>query len=277
MSKLVARLATVGLTKVLNVADCACGSGSLLLQVGEYVDVAKYYGQELTSSTYNLARMNMILHGIDYKNFSIINVDTLEDDTTFADEKYTVQVANPPYSTKWSADSRFLDDDRFSPYGKLAPSSKADFAFVQHMVYHMASGDSRIAVLLPHGVLFRGGSEETIRQYLINDLNVIDEIIGLPANCFQGTSIPVCCIVLKKERNGNSDNICFIDASREFEPGKAMNYLTDEHIEKIVTAYTERKDIDKYCHIATKEEIIENGYNLNIPRYVNTYLKSRKL
>lgn len=271
MSKLVARLATVGLTKVLNVADCACGSGSLLLQVGEYVDVAKYYGQELTSSTYNLARMNMILHGIDYKNFSIINVDTLEDDTTFADEKYTVQVANPPYSTKWSADSRFLDDDRFSPYGKLAPSSKADFAFVQHMVYHMASGDSRIAVLLPHGVLFRGGSEETIRQYLINDLNVIDAIIGLPANCFQGTSIPVCCIVLKKERNGNSNNICFIDASREFEPGKAMNYLTDEHIEKIVTAYTERKDIDKYCHIATKEEIIENGYNLNIPRYVNTF------
>ena len=116
MSKLVARLATVGLTKVLNVADCACGSGSLLLQVGEYVEVAKYYGQELTSSTYNLARMNMILHGIDYKNFSIINVDTLEDDTTFADEKYTIQVANPPYSTNWSANPKFLEDDRFSAF-----------------------------------------------------------------------------------------------------------------------------------------------------------------
>lgn len=270
MSKLVARLATVGLTKVLNVADCACGSGSLLLQVGEYVEVAKYYGQELTSSTYNLARMNMILHGIDYKNFSIINVDTLENDSIFGDEKYTVQVANPPYSTKWSADAKFLDDERFSPYGKLAPSSKADFAFVQHMVYHMANGDSRIAVLLPHGVLFRGAAEGTIREYLIKDINVIDAIIGLPANCFQGTSIPVCCIVLKKERNGNSGNICFIDASKEFEKGKTQNYLTDEHIEKIVNAYTERKDIDKYCHIASLEEIEQNDYNLNIPRYVDT-------
>lgn len=271
MSKLVARLATVGLTKVLNVADCACGSGSLLLQVGEYVDVAKYYGQELTSSTYNLARMNMILHGIDYKNFSIINVDTLEDDTTFADEKYTIQVANPPYSTKWSADSKFMEDDRFSPYGKLAPSSKADFAFVQHMVYHMANGDSRIAVLLPHGVLFRGGSEETIRQYLIKDLNVIDAIIGLPANCFQGTGIPVCCIVLKKERNGNSDNICFIDASREFETGRSQNYITEEQMEKIVSTYTNRVDVDKYCHIASIEELEQNNFNLNIPRYVDTF------
>ena len=270
MSKLVARLATVGLTKVLNVADCACGSGSLLLQVGEYVEVAKYYGQELTSSTYNLARMNMILHGIDYQNFHIINVDTLEDDSTFADERYSIQVANPPYSTNWSADSKFLDDDRFSPYGKLAPKTKADLAFVQHMVYHMANGDSRIAVLLPHGVLFRGAAEEVIREYLIKDLNVIDAIIGLPANCFQGTSIPVCCIVLKKERNGNSDNICFIDASKEFEKGKAQNYITDEHIDKIVSAYSDRKDIEKYCHIATLQEIEENDYNLNIPRYVDT-------
>lgn len=270
MSKLVARLATVGLSKVLSVADCACGSGSLLLQVGQYVEVAKYYGQELTSSTYNLARMNMILHDIDYKNFSIINVDTLENDETFADEKYTIQVANPPYSTKWSADAKFMDDERYSPYGKLAPKTKADFAFVQHMVYHMANGDSRIAVLLPHGVLFRGAAEGTIRKYLIDDLNVIDAVIGLPANCFQGTSIPVCCLVLKKERNGNSGNICFIDASKEFEKGKQQNYITDEHIDKIVNAYTNREDIEKYCHIATLEEIKENDYNLNIPRYVDT-------
>lgn len=273
MSKLVARLATVGLTKVLNVADCACGSGSLLLQVGEYVDVAKYYGQELTSSTYNLARMNMILHNIDYKNFSIINVDTLEDDSTFADEKYTIQVANPPYSTKWSADPKFMDDDRFSPYGKLAPSSKADFAFVQHMVHHMANGDSRISVLLPHGVLFRGGSEETIRKYLVKDLNVIDAIIGLPANCFQGTAIPVCCIVLKKERNGNSNNICIIDASQEFVQGKNMNYISEDHINKIVSTYENRQNVDRYCTIATMEEIESNDYNLNIPRYVDTFEK----
>ncbi len=270
MSKLVAKLATVGLTKVLSVCDAACGSGSLLLQVGDYVDIAKYYGQEKVSSTYNLARMNMILHGIDYNRFSIVNVDTLEDDSNFENERFTIQVANPPYSAKWSADSRFLDDERFSPYGKLAPKSKADFAFVQHMVYHMANGDSRIAVLLPHGVLFRGGSEETIRKYLIEDLNVIDAIIGLPENCFQGAGLAVCCLVLKKERNGNSNNICFIDASKEYEIGRTINYITEEHIEKIVKTYTERVDVEKYCHIATIDEIKENDFNLNIPRYVDT-------
>lgn len=271
MSKLVARLATVGLTKVLNVADCACGSGSLLLQVGQYVDVSKYYGQELTSTTYNLARMNMILHGIDYKNFNIINVDTLEDDTTFADETFMVQVANPPYSANWSADSRFMDDDRFSPYGKLAPKSKADFAFVQHMIYHMANGDSRISVLLPHGVLSRAGSEETIRKYIVKDLNLIDAIVGLPINCFQGTGTPVCCIVLKKERGENSNNICFIDASQHYTHGQALNHITDDDIEEIVKAYTERKDVDKFCHVADMSEIIANGYDLNIASYIDSF------
>ena len=271
MSKLVARLATVGLSDVLSACDPACGSGSLLLQVGEYANVRKYFGQEMTSSTYNLARMNMILHDIRYQNFNIVNVDTLEDDSNFEDERFTVQVANPPYSTKWSADIKFLEDERFSAYGKLAPSSKADFAFVQHMIYHMADGDSRIAVLLPHGVLFRGSSEEVIRKYIVKELNYLDAVIGLPANCFQGTSIPVACLVFKKERNGNSDDICFIDASKEFVAGKAMNYITDEHIDKIVKTYEERKEVEKYCHIAKMEEIIENDYNLNIPRYVDTF------
>ncbi len=271
MSKLVARLATVGLSDVLSACDPACGSGSLLLQVGEYANVRKYFGQEMTSSTYNLARMNMILHDIRYQNFNIVNVDTLEDDSNFEDERFTVQVANPPYSTKWSADIKFLEDERFSAYGKLAPSSKADFAFVQHMIYHMADGDSRIAVLLPHGVLFRGSSEEVIRKYIVKELNYLDAVIGLPANCFQGTSIPVACLVFKKERNGNSDNICFIDASKEFVAGKAMNYITDEHIDKIVKTYEERKEVEKYCHIAKMDEIIENDYNLNIPRYVDTF------
>lgn len=271
MSKLVARLATVGLSDVLSACDPACGSGSLLLQVGEYANVRKYFGQEMTSSTYNLARMNMILHDIRYQNFNIVNVDTLEDDSNFEDERFTVQVANPPYSTKWSADIKFLEDERFSAYGKLAPSSKADFAFVQHMIYHMADGDSRIAVLLPHGVLFRGSSEEVIRKYIVKELNYLDAVIGLPANCFQGTSIPVACLVFKKERNGNSNDICFIDASKEFVAGKAMNYITDEHIDKIVKTYEERKEVEKYCHIAKMDEIIENDYNLNIPRYVDTF------
>ena len=269
MSKLVAKLATVGLSEARTVSDCACGSGGLLLQVGKYIKVGQYYGQELTSTTYNLARMNMLLHGIPYNNFEITNCDTLEDDK-YEDRRYTVQVANPPYSTNWSANSKFLDDERFSAYGKLAPKSAADFAFVQHMIYHMDT-DGRIAVLLPHGVLFRGNAEETIRKYIVKDLNYLDAVIGLPANCFQGTSIPVCCLVLKRERNGNSNNICFIDASKYYTQGKAQNSISQEDIDRIVNAYTERKDIDKFCHIATMEEIEENDYNLNIPRYVDTF------
>ncbi|MBK5261041.1 MAG: type I restriction-modification system subunit M [Peptostreptococcaceae bacterium] len=270
MSKLLARLGCLGLTDVLSASDCACGSGSLLLQVGKYAKVRSYYGQELTSTTYNLARMNMLLHGVPYQNFEIANCDTLEDDTHFEELQFTVQVANPPYSTSWSADPKFLDDERFSAYGKLAPKSKADLAFVQHMIHHMAD-DGRIAVLLPHGVLFRGAAEEAIRKYIINDLNYLDAVIGLPANCFHGTTIPVCCLVFKKERNGNSNNICIIDASNYFTSGKAMNYITDEDIDRIVDAYIGRCDIEKYCHIASLEEVKENNYNLNIPRYVDTF------
>lgn len=270
MSKLVARLATLGLKDVLSAFDCACGSGSLLLQVGEYANVRKYYGQELTSSTYNLARMNMILHDIDYKNFHIINVDTLENDEEFKDESFTVQVANPPYSTSWSADPKFLEDERYSAYGKLAPKSKADFAFLQHMIHHM-DDDGRIVVLLPHGVLFRGGAEETIRKYIVEELNYLDAVIGLPANCFQGTAIPVCCLVLKKNRNGNSDNIFFIDASKYYSSGKSMNYITEEDIDRIINAYEKREKIDKFSYKAYMNEIIENDYNLNIPRYVDSF------
>lgn len=161
------------------------------------------------------------------------------------------------------------DDPRFNTYGKFAPKSKADFAFVQHMVYHM-DDDGRIAVLLPHGVLFRGAGEAVIRKHLIEKLNVIDAIIGLPANLFFGTSIPVCIIVCKKNRNGNSDNILFIDASKEFQAGKKQNVLTDENIQKILKTYQDRVDVEKYAHVATMKEIEENDFNLNIPRYVDT-------
>ena len=271
MSRLVARLATIGLTNVRSAFDCACGSGSLLLMVGDYVNVRKYYGQELTSSTYNLARMNMMLHGIRFQNFEIINVNTLENDERFGDLKFDVQVANPPYSAKWSADPKFLEDERYSDYGKLAPKSKADFGFLQHMIYHMEKGDSRIAILLPHGILFRGGAKETIRKYIVKKLNYLDAVIGLPANCFHGTTIPVCCLVIKKERNGNSDNICFIDASQYYHSGKNMNYIDEQDIDRIVDAYINRKPINKFCHIATLDEIVENEYNLNISRYVDSF------
>lgn len=217
----------------------------------------------------NLKEFSMILRGIPYRNFNIYNGDTLEHDY-FGDMKFRVQVANPPYSAKWSGDLSFMEDPRFNEYGKLAPKSKADFAFVQHMVHHMDE-DGRAVMLLPHGVLFRGAAEEVIRKHLIQKLNVLDAVIGLPANLFFGTGIPVCVLVLKRERNGNSDNILFIDASNDFEAGKNQNILRECDIDKIVETYERREDVDKYAHVATMQEIEENGFNLNIPRYVDTF------
>ena len=274
-AELLCRLACLGLTDIKDAADPTCGSGSLLLRLKKYANVRNYWGQELTSTTYNLARMNMILRGIDYKNFEIFNDDTLERDH-FENLKFRVQVANPPYSANWSADAKFLEDERFNEYGKLAPKSKADFAFVQHMISHM-DDDGRIAVLLPHGVLFRGAAEETIRKYIIEKLNILDAVIGLPANLFFGTGIPVCVLVLKKNRNANSNNILFIDASKEFEAGKNQNILRDCDIDKIVETYEKRVEVEKYSHVATMEEIAENGFNLNIPRYVDTFEKEEEI
>src|SRR5699024_4881446 len=177
--------------------------------------------------------------------------------------------ANPPYSAKWSGDASFLDDDRFSDYGKLAPKSKADFAFIQHMVHYL-DDNGTMAVVLPHGVLFRGAEEGTIRKYLIENKNYLDAVIGLPANIFYGTSIPTCILVFKKNRQ-TDDDVLFIDASHTFEKGKNQNHLRDEDVEKILETYRNRETVDKYSYAATLEEIEENDYNLNIPRYVDTF------
>lgn len=284
VSTLLAKLVTVGLNEVKNAADCCAGSGSLLLEVKNNLPehkVGHFYGQEMNSTTYNLYRMNMLLHGVPYKNFTAYNDDTLKKDNFYEDGKpvlFDVQVSNPPYSAVNSAAApSYLDDERYSACGVLAPKNKADWAFVEHMVYHMAE-DGRIAVLLPHGVLFRGSAEETIRKYMIDKLNVLDAVIGLPANMFHGTSIPVCCLVLKKKRNGNSDNIIFIDASKEFVSGKQMNSLSGEQIDKIVNAYTDRKNIEKYAYVASMEEITgKNNFNLNIPRYVDTFEEEEQI
>ncbi len=272
-STLCATLASLGLDEAKAVGDCTCGSGSMLLDVRKHLTtgrVGHFYGQENNPTTYNLARMNMLMHGIDYQDFSIYKGDTLTNDMYGPDLKLTVQVCNPPYSLKWDAKPEFTDDPRYSGVDKLAPKSHADLAFLQHMVYHMDEADGRVAVLLPHGVLFRGGAEEEIRKWLINNLNRLDAIIGLPANLFHGTSIPVCILVLKSKRNGNGKNILFIDASKEFIKGKNQNELSDEHIKKIIDTYSKRVDVEKYAHVATIDEIKANDYNLNIPRYVNT-------
>jgi type I restriction enzyme M protein len=265
-AELLCRLACDGLTDVKEACDPTCGSGSLLLRLQNYANVRMFFGQELTAQTYNLARMNMILRGVPYRNFQIFNGDTLVNDN-FGGHKFRVQVANPPYSAKLANPTAMADDPRFNEYGKLVPDSKADLAFVQHMVYHM-DDDGRIAVLLPHGALFRMKSEDTIRRYLIEKLNVIDAVIGLPSNLFFGTGIPVVVLVLKKNRNGNADNICFIDASREYEKGNKSNYLTSDNIEKILAAYRERKDIRQYCHVAPISEVAANEFKLNILAYV---------
>ncbi len=269
VSIVLSKLVTTGKTKLRSVYDPTCGSGSLLLRVAKEVEeVTNFYGQELNRTTYNLARMNMILHGVHYRDFDIKQEDTLEH-PQHLEHHFEAIVANPPFSANWSANQLFMSDDRFSQYGKLAPKSKADFAFVQHMIYQLAE-NGQMAVVLPHGVLFRGGAEGHIREYLIKDKNYLDAVIGLPANIFYGTSIPTCILVFKKCKE-NPDNILFIDASEHFDKVKTQNILRVEDINKIITTYRERKTEDKYSYVATLEEVAENDYNLNIPRYVDTF------
>ena len=265
------------------ICDPTCGSGSLLLTVqdevpgGTNTGAVKFYGQELNTTTYNLARMNLMMHGVSFQNMNLSNADTLEIDWPDGpDEKgvdhprsFDAVVANPPYSAHWDNSESKLKDARFKDYGKLAPKTKADYSFVLHGLYHL-NEEGTMAIVLPHGVLFRGAAEGTIRQNLIEHPsgNHIYAIIGLPSNLFYGTSIPTIVMVLKKKRT--SKDILFIDASNEFEKGKNQNRLSDNNIEKIISTYRERKDVPKYAHLASIEEIRQNDYNLNIPRYVDT-------
>ncbi len=269
VSRILAKIVTTGKTRLKNVYDPTCGSGSLLLRVAKEVkDVGEFFGQESINTTYNLARMNMILHDIHYRKFNIKQEDTLEN-PQHIDKKFEAIVANPPFSANWSASQLHMSDERFSQYGKLAPQSKADYAFIQHMVHHLAENGT-MAVVMPHGVLFRGAAEGHIRRFLIEEKNYLDAVIGLPANIFYGTSIPTCVLVFKKCRI-NPKDILFIDASKGFEKVKNQNILRDEDIEKIIETYRERKAEDKYSYVAPLKEIAENDYNLNIPRYVDTF------
>lgn len=269
VSKVLAKIVTTGKDRLKSVYDPTCGSGSLLLRVAREVDsVGDFYGQEMNRTTYNLARMNMILHGIHYRNFDLRQEDTLEK-PQHKGLRFEAVVANPPFSAKWSRNPLFESDDRFSQYGRLAPKSKADFAFVQHMIHHLDE-NGIMAVVLPHGVLFRGAAEGAIRQYLIRNRNWLDAVIGLPANIFYGTSIPTCVLVFKKCREQPKD-ILFIDASAYFEKAKNQNYLRDQDVDKIIRTYRERLEEEKYSYRASLEEIEENDFNLNIPRYVDTF------
>ena len=268
VSEILSEIVVTGKTRLKSVYDPTCGSGSLLLRTARGGNADTIYGQEKNPTTFNLCRMNMLLHGIKYKDFEIHNGDTLENDE-LGEHQFDAVVANPPFSAEWTAAEKFNNDDRFSKAGVLAPKSKADYAFILHMLYHLNDGGT-MACVAPHGVLFRGAAEGKIRRFLIEKKNYIDAIIGLPANIFYGTSIPTCILVMKKCRQSD-DNILFIDASKEFEKVKTQNKLRPEHIQKIIETYRTRAEIEKYSHCATLKEIEENDYNLNIPRYVDTF------
>jgi len=254
-----------------HIYDPAMGSGSLMLNIRQYLknpEKTYYHGQELNTTTYNLARMNLILHSVDREQMRLNNGDTLDADwPTDEPHLFNAVVMNPPYSAKWSAADKFLSDARFEKYGKLAPKSKADFAFLLHGFYHLKESGT-MGIVLPHGVLFRGAAEGVIRKILIES-GAIEAVIGLPANIFYGTSIPTVVLVLKKNRA--TRDILFIDASRGFEKQKNQNNLRQEDIDKIVAAYKSRGNMEKYAHLASYDEIVANDYNLNIPRYVDTF------
>ena len=259
-----------------NLLDFACGSGSLLINVKKQLEpnsIGQIYGQEKNITTYNLARMNMILHGFKDSEFQIFHGDSLLNDWDILSEMNPAKklecdavVANPPFSYRWEPNDALAEDFRFKSYG-LAPKSAADFAFLLHG-FHFLSDEGTMAIILPHGVLFRGGTEEKIRTKLLKDGN-IDTIIGLPANLFFSTGIPVCILVLKKCKK--FDDVLFINASEYYDRGKRQNVLLAEHIEKIVETYQYRKEDDKkYSRRVSMEEIEKNGFNLNISRYVST-------
>ncbi|MBS9336813.1 type I restriction-modification system subunit M [Fructobacillus papyrifericola] len=282
VSKILAKLVALDAKQdgQFTVYDPAMGSGSLLLTVQDQLPNGKekgrvaFEGQELNTTTYNLARMNLMMHGIDYQNMDLRNADTLEDDWPSREENgvmapvtFDAVVANPPYSAKWDNNDNKMKDPRFKDFGKLAPKTKADYAFVLHGLYHL-DREGTMAIVLPHGVLFRGAAEGMIRQAII-EKNYLDAVIGLPAGIFFSTGIPTVVLVFKKNRQNK--NILFIDASNDFEKGKKQNVLRDSDVDNIIDTYTKREDVEKYAHVAQIDEIEENDFNLNIPRYVDTF------
>ena len=266
------------------ICDPACGSGGLLVDAAREIDGRDFalFGMEVNGSTWALARMNMFLHGMDGTRIEWCNTLTspalVENDRLM---KFNVVVANPPFSLdKWGQDE--AENDRFNRFWRgIPPKSKGDYAFISHMIEAALEKEGRVAVVAPHGVLFRGGAEGRIRRRLIED-NLLDAVIGLPANLFPTTGIPVVILVFDRSREKGGTNekrrdVVFIDASREYESGKNQNTLAEGHIEKIVATYEARKDVDKYAHVASFEEIQENDFNLNIPRYVDTFEEEEEI
>ena len=270
VSELLTRIAVLGKTEVNKVYDPACGSGSLLLKAAKILGKDNirngFFGQEINITTYNLCRINMFLHDIGFEKFSIAHEDTLIEPQHWDDEPFEVIVSNPPYSIKWAGSDNplLINDPRFAPAGVLAPKSKADMAFIMHSLSWLATNGTAAIVCFP-GIMYRGGAEQKIRQYLI-DNNYIDCIIQLPSNLFYGTSIATCIMVLKKAKNDNK--ILFIDASKECIKVTNNNKLTEENISRIVGEFSSREEIQYFAHLADHSEVVENDYNLSVSTYV---------
>ncbi|MCR1982979.1 type I restriction-modification system subunit M [Cellulosimicrobium cellulans] len=270
VSELLARITVVGKTSVNKVYDPACGSGSLLLKyrkvLGKDGVRQGYYGQEINLTTYNLCRINMFLHDVNYEQFDIAHGDTLIDPMHWDDEPFEAIVSNPPYSIRWEGDANplLINDPRYAPAGVLAPKSKADLAFTMHMLSWLAVNGTAAIVEFP-GVLYRGGAEQKIRKYLI-DNNYVDAVIQLPPDLFFGTTIATCIIVLKKSKSDNA--VLFVDASAEFERSGNKNKLTDSHQAKILDAFTFRDDVAHFARLVENEAIGENGYNISVSSWV---------
>jgi len=270
VSELLARITVVGKTEVNKVYDPACGSGSLLLKFAKVLGHNKvrqgFFGQEVNLTTFNLCRINMFLHDVNYEKFDVAHGDTLTDPAHWDDEPFEAIVSNPPYSIKWEGDANplLINDPRFAPAGVLAPKSKADLAFTMHILSWLAVNGTAAIVEFP-GVLYRGGAEAKIRQYLI-DNNYVDAVIQLPPDLFFGTTIATCVIVLKKSKFDNAT--LFIDASGEFTRNGNKNKLTPDHQKKILNAYTGRESIEHFARLVDNSEIAENGYNISVSSYV---------
>lgn len=270
VSELLARITVVGKTEVNKVYDPAAGSGSLLLKFAKVLGKDNvrqgFYGQEVNLTTYNLARINMFLHDINYEKFNLAHGDTLTDPKHWDDEPFEAIVSNPPYSTKWDGDGNplLINDERFAPAGVLAPKSKADLAFTMHILSWLAVNGTAAIVEFP-GVLYRGGAEKKIRKYLI-DNNYVDAVIQLPPDLFFGTTIATCIIVLKKSKTDNA--VLFIDASAEFARAGNKNKLTESNQQKILGAFTAREDADHFTQLVSNEDIAANDYNIAVSSYV---------
>lgn len=270
VSELLARITVVGKTEVNKVYDPACGSGSLLLKFSKVLGKDNvrqgFFGQEINLTTYNLARINMFLHDVNYEKFDLAHGDTLTDPAHWDDEPFEAIVSNPPYSTKWEGKNNplLINDERFAPAGVLAPPSKADLAFTMHILHWLAVNGTAAIVEFP-GVLYRGGAERKIRKYLI-DNNYVDAVIQLPPDLFFGTTIATCIIVLKKSKTDNA--VLFIDASAELKRHGNKNKLTDQHQQKILDAFTAREGAEYFATLVSNEDIAENDYNIAVSSYV---------